>query len=212
LLAKAEATAYAAEAESFTTKAQDLMTRHAIDEALLGVTNEQVAVAAQRVHLQSPYASTKASLLNAVGMANRCEVVYFNQLDIATVVGVPVDVDQVEMLFTSLLIQATRAMAEAGAAQPKSFDRSATFRRSFLAAYAVRIGERLRETNAAATESYGKDLVPLLTRQEGAVQQEFDRLFPNTRTAGGGYLDQRGWEAGRRAADRAVFTAGRITA
>jgi len=212
LLAKAEATSYAAEAETFTAKAQDLMTRHAIDEALLRETDEQVAVIARRVHLQCPYASTKATLLNAVSRANRCKVIYFAQLAIATVVGVPVDVDQVEMLFTSLLIQATRAMAEAGAARPGSFDRSATFRRSFLTAYAVRIGERLREADAAATESYGKDLVPLLQRLEDAVQQKFDRLFPHTKKTGEGYYDKRGWEAGRRAADRAIFTAGRITA
>jgi hypothetical protein len=212
LLAKAEATPYAAEAESFTAKAQDLMTRHAIDEALLGASEDQVAVLALRVHLQSPYASTKASLLNAVARANRCKVIYFDQLAIATVVGVPVDVDQVEMLFTSLLIQATRAMTEAGAARPGSFDRSATFRRSFLTAYAVRIGERLSEANTAATESYGKELVPLLARQEDAVRQEFDRLFPHTRTISGGYLDRRGWEAGRKAADRAYFTVGKITA
>jgi Protein of unknown function (DUF2786) len=212
LLAKAEATSYAAEAETFTAKAQDLMTRHAIDEALLAGTDEEVAVLAKRVHLDSPYASTKASLLNVVGAANRCKVIYSDRLDIATVVGVPVDVDQVEMLFTSLLIQATRAMAEAGAARPGSFDRSATFRRSFLTAYAVRIGERLTEANTAATESYGKELVPLLTRQQDAVKEEFDRLFPNTRALSGGYLDRRGWEAGRRAADRAYFTAGRIPA
>jgi Protein of unknown function (DUF2786) len=212
LLAKAEATPYPAEAESFTAKAQDLMTRHAIDEALLGANNEKVAVVTLRVRLQSPYASTKANLLNAVAMANRCKVIYFNQLAIATVVGVPVDLDQVEMLFTSLLIQATRAMAEAGAVRPGSFDRSATFRRSFLAAYAVRIGERLREANAAATESYGNELVPLLARQEDAVRQEFDRLFPHTKAGTGSYFDRRGWEAGRLAADRAVFTAGRITA
>jgi Protein of unknown function (DUF2786) len=212
LLAKAEATSYAAEAETFTAKAQDLMTRHAIDEALLRDTDEQVAVIALRVHLQSPYASMKATLLNAVSRANRCKVIYNASLAIATVVGVPVDVDQVEMLFTSLLIQATRAMAEAGAARPGTFDRSATFRRSFLTAYAVRIGERLKEADAAATESYGKDLVPLLQRQEDAVQQEFDRLFPHIKMTGEGYYDRRGWEAGRRAADRAVFTAGRITA
>jgi uncharacterized protein DUF2786 len=212
LLAKAEATSYAAEAETFTAKAQDLMTRHAIDEALLRDTDEQVAVIALRVHLQSPYASMKATLLNAVSRANRCKVIYNASLAIATVVGVPVDVDQVEMLFTSLLIQATRAMAEAGAARPGTFDRSATFRRSFLTAYAVRIGERLIEADAAATESYGKDLVPLLQRQEDAVQQEFDRLFPHIKMTGEGYYDRRGWEAGRRAADRAAFTAGRITA
>ena len=40
LLAKAEATEFAAEAETFTAKAQDLMTRHAIDEALLRASGD----------------------------------------------------------------------------------------------------------------------------------------------------------------------------
>jgi hypothetical protein len=213
LLAKAEATDHAAEAETFTAKAQDLMTRHAIDEALLAAAGDgAVTVVARRVHLQSPYAATKASLLNAVATANRCKVIYFDRLAIATVVGVPLDIDQVEMLFISLLIQATRAMTEAGAAQAGSFDRSARFRRSFLAAYAVRIGERLTEATSTATKSYGNELVPLLKRQDDAVTAEFERLFPVTRQVSGRYLDSRGWDAGRRAADRAVFTAGRISA
>ncbi len=213
LLAKAEATDHAAEAETFTAKAQDLMTRHAIDEALLAAAGDgAVTVVARRVHLQSPYAATKTSLLNAVATANRCKVIYFDRLAIATVVGVPLDIDQVEMLFISLLIQATRAMTEAGAAQAGSFDRSATFRRSFLAAYAARIGERLTEATSAATESYGNELVPLLKRQDDAVTAEFERLFPFTRQVNGRYLDPRGWDAGWRAADRAVFTAGRLSA
>ena len=41
LLAKAEGTEYAAEAEALTAKAQDLMTRHAIDEALLHAHDER---------------------------------------------------------------------------------------------------------------------------------------------------------------------------
>jgi Protein of unknown function (DUF2786) len=213
LLAKAEATDHPAEAETFTAKAQDLMTRHAIDEALLTDAGDAaITVVAKRMHLQSPYAATKTSLLNAVATANRCKVIYFDRLAMATVVGVPLDIDQVEMLFTSLLIQATRAMTEAGAAQPGSFDRSATFRRSFLAAYAVRIGERLAEATSAATKSYGHELVPLLRRREDAVAAEFERLFPFTRQVSGRYVDRRGWDAGRRAADRAVFTAGRISA
>jgi hypothetical protein len=212
LLAKAEATDHPAEAESFTAKAQDLMTRHAIDEALLTAGDTAITVVAKRVHLQSPYATTKTSLLNAVAKANRCKVIYLDRLAIATVVGVPLDIDQVEMLFTSLLIQATRAMTEAGAAQPGSFDRSATFRRSFLMAYAVRIGERLTEATSAAAKSYGNELVPLLKRQEDAVTAEFERLFPFTREIRGRYFDPRGWDAGRRAADHAFFTAGRISA
>jgi hypothetical protein len=213
LLAKAEATDHAAEAETFTAKAQDLMTRHAIDEALLAAAgDEAVTVGARRVHLQNPYATAKTSLLNAVATANRCKVIYFDRLAIATVVGVPLDIDQVEMLFVSLLIQATRAMTEAGAGQAGSFDRSARFRRSFLAAYAVRIGERLTESTSAATRSYGNELVPLLKRQDDAVSAEFERLFPFTRQVSDRYLDPRGWDAGRRAADRAVFAAGRLSA
>jgi hypothetical protein len=212
LLAKAEATEFAAEAEVFTAKAQDLMTRHALDEALLHGAAEQIEVEVRRVHLRSPYTAAKVLLLDAVGRANRTKVIFLDAFDIATVVGTPVDVDQVEMLFTSLLIQATRAMAEAGASRSGSFDRSATFRRSFLSAYAVRIGERLAEADRQATASYGTELVPVLQRQTEAVEDEFSRLFPSTRTMRGGYLDQRGWDAGREAADRAVFTAGRLSA
>jgi hypothetical protein len=115
------------------------------------------------------------------------------------------------MLFTSLLIQATRAMAEAGTRRTRSFDRSASFRRSFLMAYAVRIGERLTETSAAAAASYGTELVPVLQRQTEAVQAEFERLFPQTRTAKAGRYNAAGWGAGREAADRAHLTAGRLT-
>jgi hypothetical protein len=213
LLAKAEATDYAGEAEAFTAKAQDLMTRHAIDEALLAGAGETgITVVARRVHVQSPYATAKTSLLNAVAGANRCKLIYFDKWAIATLVGVPLDIDQVEMLFTSLLIQATRAMTEAGSGWVGSFDRSATFRRSFLAAYAVRIRERLTAATSAATASYGNELVPVLKRQDDAVSAEFERLFPYTRQSRGRCVDPRGWDAGRRAADRAVFTAGRISA
>jgi hypothetical protein len=212
LLAKAENTEFAAEAETFTAKAQDLMTRHAIDEALLhGSADHAIEVRGVRVHISNPYPAEKVQLLSQVARANRSRAVWNEPLGLVTVVGTPVDVDQVEMLFTSLLIQATRAMAEAGARRVGSFDRSASFRRSFLMSYAVRIGERLTETNEAATASYGSALVPLLLRQTTAVQEELDRLFPRTRSARAGRYNRLGWDAGRAAADRAVFAAGRLT-
>ncbi|HWJ53633.1 MAG TPA: DUF2786 domain-containing protein [Propionibacteriaceae bacterium] len=213
LLAKAENTEFAAEAETFTAKAQDLMTRHAIDAALLhGSADDPIEVRGVRVHINNPYAAEKVHLLNQVARANRSRAVWNDSLGLVTVLGTPVDVDQVEMLFTSLLIQATRAMAGAGARRAGSFDRSASFRRSFLMAYAVRIGERLNETSDAATASYGSALVPLLQRQTTAVREEFDRLFPQTRQARAGRYNALGWDAGRAAADRAVFAAGRISA
>jgi hypothetical protein len=210
LLAKAEATDHPAEAETFTAKAQELMTRHAVEEAVLrGHQHEEVPVASRRVHLQAPYAVVKAALLDAVARPNRCRTVLLEGSDIAVLVGTPLDVDQTELLFTSLLIQATRAMAEAGHRRAGSFDRSATFRRSFLISYATRIGERLEEANRSTTATYGVDLVPLLQREGAAVTAEFERQFPHTTSLGSGYLDGRGWEAGRTAADRATLVANR---
>ena len=73
LLAKAEATEFAAEAETFTAKAQDLMTRHAIDEALLRAAGDQpIEIEGVRVHIHNPYATEKVQLLNQVARANRC--------------------------------------------------------------------------------------------------------------------------------------------
>ena len=213
LLAKAEATDHPAEAETFTAKAQELMTRHAVDEAVLrGLQHDDIPVASRRVHLQSPYANVKATLLNAVARPNRCRTVLMNEYDIAVLVGTPTNVDQTELLFTSLLIQATRAMAEAGHRGAGSTDRSATFRRSFLLAYATRIGERLREADRSTTDTYGSELVPLLQREADAVTAEFERQFPRLRQGGTTSVDLRGWEAGRAAADRAALVAGRITA
>ena len=210
LLAKAEATEFAAEAETFTAKAQDLMTRHAVDEALLRVSENAIDIRGVRVHVHNPYAGEKVSLLNQVARANRCRAVWNKPLGLVTVLGTPIDVDQVEMLFTSLLIQATRAMAEAGARRAGSFDRSASFRRSFLMAYAVRVGERLTEASAAAAAAYGPELLPVLQGQADAVQAEVDRLFPQTRKAKPGRYNAAGWEAGRVAADQAQVTAGRL--
>jgi hypothetical protein len=212
LLAKAESTDHAAEADTFTAKAQDLMTRHAIDEALLHAGgDESVEVRSHRVLIDNPYPLEKVRLLNEVAAANRVRVIWLEDLVMATTVGTPVDIDQVEMLFVSLLIQATRAMAEAGAARAGSFDRTPTFRRSFLTSYAIRIGERLVEADAEATASYGSELVPVLKRQREAVDEEFERLFPNSyQSSNRRSYDRRGWDAGREAADRATFLTGRI--
>lgn len=212
LLAKAESTQFAAEAEALTAKAQSMMTRHAIDEALLHAgAEESVEVISRRILIDNPYLVEKVHLLSSVGHANRSKVVWMEEFAMATVVGTPVDVDQIELLFVSLLIQATRAMAEAGAARSGSFDRSPRFRRSFLTSYAVRIGERLTEADAKATASYGSELVPVLRRQEEAVDARYEELFPHTREMSTRKTyDRRGWDAGRKAADQARFVQGRI--
>lgn len=206
LLAKAESTEFDAEAEAFTAKAQDLMTRHSIDEALLAdEAGESFGVGGVKVLVHPPYGLEKASLLDVVARANRVRAVWNEFASCATIVGVPTDVAQVEMLFTSTLVQATRSMTQVGA-EADGRSRSSSFRKAFLSAYAVRIGERLTTSAARAADSYGTDLVPVLQRQSAAVEAEFSRLFPHVTTgARRARFDVRGWDAGTHAADDAVL-------
>lgn len=211
LLAKAESTDFAAEAEAFTAKAQDLMTRHAIDEALLAdEAGEVVDVRGIRVLIHHPYGLEKATLLDVIARANRTRAIWNDFSSCVTLVGVPTDVAQVEMLFTSTLVQATKAMTQAGR-DSHGADRSSSFRKAFLSAYAVRIGERLAQSADTATDAYGSQLVPVLQRQAAAIEGEFERLFPQVtsrrrRTS----FDARGWDAGTRAADAAVLPAAQV--
>lgn len=211
LLAKAESTDFAAEAEAFTAKAQDLMTRHAIDEALLAdEAGESVDVGGTRVLIHHPYGLEKATLLDVIARANRTRAIWNDFSSCVTLVGVPTDVAQVDMLFTSTLVQATRAMTQAGR-DSHGADRSSSFRKAFLSAYAVRIGERLAQSSDQATDAYGSALVPVLQRQADAVEGEFERLFPHVTTKRRrASFDARGWDAGTRAADAAVLPAAEV--
>ncbi|MGC9542317.1 DUF2786 domain-containing protein [Streptomyces sp. UG1] len=205
LLAKAEATGFAEEAEALSAKAQELMSRHSIDEALLASRAPAAAKDAPgacRIGVEPPYEQAKAVLLDAVATANHCRAVWNEPFGFSTVVGFEADLEVVELLHTSLLVQAQTAMTKAEAAQRAGGrKRTKTFRQSFLAAYAHRIGTRL---TAAARTPVTEDLLPVLASREVAVTARLDRMFPQTTTTRlRGVSDEAGWVEGSEAADRA---------
>ena len=219
LLAKAEATGFPEEAEAFTAKAQQLMARHSIDEAMLAAGADAAGdvPSACRIGVDRPYESSRALLLDAVAAANRCQAVWSGDLGFSTVVGFEADLRAVELLYTSLLVQATAAMGRAEAGQRRSGRRrTKTFRQSFLVAYAGRIRERLAEAAEQAADEgaaeLGGRLLPVLAAREAAVTGETERRFPaRTRHAirGAGVRDAEGWSHGMAAADRARLPGGR---
>ncbi|WP_051827648.1 DUF2786 domain-containing protein [Streptomyces bicolor] len=204
LLAKAEATGFPEEAEALSAKAQELMARHSIDEALVS-TREHApkdAPGACRIGVEPPYEQAKAVLLDAVATANHCRAVWNEPFGFSTVVGFEADLEAVELLYTSLLVQAQTAMTKAEAAQRAGGrKRTKTFRQSFLAAYAHRVGTHL---TAAARTQVTQDLLPVLASREVAVTDRLDRMFPETTTTRlRGVSDEAGWVEGSEAADRA---------
>ncbi|WP_316745490.1 DUF2786 domain-containing protein [Streptomyces sp. MK7] len=203
LLAKAEATGYPEEAEALSAKAQELMARHSVDEALLAARAPSPdAPGARRIGVEPPYEQTKAVLLDAVATANHCRAVWNEALGFSTVVGFEGDLEAVELLYTSLLVQATTAMTGAEAAQRAGGrKRTKTFRQSFLVAYAHHIGTRLE---AAARTQVTEDLLPVLATRDVAVTDRLERMFPETTTTRlRGVSDAAGWTEGAQAADRA---------
>ncbi|MEU6365443.1 DUF2786 domain-containing protein [Streptomyces sp. NPDC046931] len=207
LLAKAEATGFPEEAEALSAKAQELMARHSIDEALLAArAHTEDAPGACRIGVDPPYETAKAVLLDAVAAVNRCRAVWHEPFGFSTVIGFEPDLEAVELLYTSLLVQATAAMTKAEAAQREGGrKRTKTFRQSFVAAYAHRIGDRLRaaaEGQVAGTEG---ELLPVLAARDVAVADRMERMFPDTVTTRvRGVSDAAGWEQGAAAADRAL--------
>lgn len=212
LLAKAEATGFPEEAEALSAKAQELMARHSIDEALLDAgTPGKDAPGACRIGVEPPYEQAKAVLLDAVAGVNHCRAVWHEAYCFSTVVGFEADLEAVELLYTSLLVQAMTAMTGAEAAQRAGGrKRTKTFRQSFLAAYAHRVGDRLTAAakTAAATATAevpgAADLLPVLASREAAVAERLDQLFPRTVTTRlRGITDAAGWTEGTAAASRA---------
>jgi hypothetical protein len=207
LLAKAESTQFDEEADALTAKATELMTRHRIDRAALQAdepAGNRSDVGARRCWLEEPYFVAKSLLLSVVASANRCKSVR-SEYGYTTIVGNPEDLDLTELLFTSLLVHATRRIALLGT--EGQHQRQAAFRRSFLIGFANRISVRLREVEQATTEAaraeIGDAFLPVLARDTDAVEDAVGRLFGRLKSSTISVGDRRGYVAGIVAADQA---------
>ncbi|MGH3980554.1 MAG: DUF2786 domain-containing protein, partial [Pseudonocardiaceae bacterium] len=215
LLSKAESTGFPEEAEALSAKAQELMSRYALEHAVLDAeqgTDPEPATA-RRLWLDNPYVGAKALLVNAVASANRCRTMLYEKIGFITVLGDEVDLEIVEVLTTSLLVQATKAMLAGGSRVSRTGQsRTRSYRQSFLVSYATRIGERLSTaTEEAMTGGCGDPavdtdrLLPVLAARERVVDDLFETMFPHTVQRSVSVSNAEGWYAGRAAADLAVL-------
>ncbi|GAA1681671.1 DUF2786 domain-containing protein [Fodinicola feengrottensis] len=207
LLAKAESTEFDEEAEALSAKAQELMSRYALTEAMLEFQRgADPRATTHRFWLDDPYATAKSVLVNEVATANRCRTVLHSNLGFVAVLGDPVDVDSTVLLATSLLVQATRALVSAGRHVTRTGQsRTRSFRQAFLLSYANRIGERLTAANeaTAADVSSAGDLLPVLASKALAVENLIAQDYPALESKPIKVRNEAGWGAGRAAADAA---------
>jgi hypothetical protein len=213
LLAKAASTDFPAEAEALVVKAQALMSRHAIDEAVLDASKvKEARVVTDLIDIEPPYAGPKSSLLGGIARANGCRVVIVEARDgrrRCAVVGHQGDLERAHVLFASLTLQGTRAMLRAPA---PPWDGPRRFRHAFLLGFAQQITRRLNDAaRAVHLEAVGSSSVSLVLRSrsdevDAAVQSQFSRLRPARMHAS----SRAGAHDGRQAADAADLGRGGV--
>jgi len=178
LLAKAEGTTFQEEADAFLAKAQELMTRWAIDEAMIdnarGVERDVIE---QREFVYGGfYASDKGGLTWPIVRANGCRGVYtssgswggtrtigdkaYRMWYQLTATGFRSDLNRVSMLEASLQLQMAQALNTWWKEEDRSWmskSENVRARRSFMEGFASGVHTKLNEATKAGREAAAKD-------------------------------------------------------
>lgn len=215
MLAKAESTEFPEEAEAFNAKAAELMARHGINEAELASSGRSSDTISQLViEMDNPYSYEKAALLTAVAESLRCQAIATARGSIVvscTVVGYGSDLERVNLLYTSLLMQSAALVTRQ---RPAEGSRVSTvmFRKSWFHGFNVAVRDRLVAAEAKAeqeTPAIGGVSTALVLRDRSKeVSREFRRMFPRAVTHSRN-VSSGGYRAGLAAGAKANLGSGR---
>jgi hypothetical protein len=208
LLRKAESTDSADEAETFFAKAQELMSKYAIDEAMLAASNPEARrsdpVEWDEFVTVGIYRHALYMLDYYVLLVNGCKAIEipgspwrtidsktYKETRIIRAVGLKSDIEKARIMATSLKLQCMRAEntwwkehQELYRSMPKGKQHQA--RRGFMLAFASAAFTKMKEAQARGQKSaeaeHGKDSVALVLRDKSLmVSDEFNRVYPQTR-------------------------------
>lgn len=227
LLAKAERAATAAEAEVYTAKAVELAARHGVDAALLAArsgASTGAGIGGTRIAVGDPYSAGKARLLGWVAIASGCRSVLHGaragRVDAVTVFGYAADRERVELLYTSLLLQAVGRLVRVR--PPGTGESVAAYRRSWLHGFAVEVHRRLTAAHAAAAEEAGHEadaaragapsVALVLADRRHRVDRAYAEAFPRLGAPRRAALSGSGFGDGTRAGARADLGTGAVGA
>jgi len=218
LLAKAESSEYDAERDSYVTKAQELMTKYAIDEAMLRQSQgTQAVITSVSFDVSSAqYSKARAQLAFNIANNNDCYAVAWRKLypergyDRIEVFGTPTAIELCETLWHSLNTQLDKALAK----EPIPYHvQGKTFRNNFVRAYAATIGQRLKDARQEVirNEAAGTDLVLVKVRDkaEDYAKEEHKGKISNAVDKYRG--NHEGWSAGKNAGEKASLARGQLT-
>lgn len=219
LLAMAEAEGLTEAArETYNAKAAALIAQYGVDRALLEDDQPGTFAAADlELVVDPPYARDKAQLLAAVALPLGCRLVHRTRRVGTTashrghLFGMPADLERVQLLFTSLLVQQALGLAVAVA---PAYEDPRAFRRSWIAGFAAAVHDRLVETERSAKEQAeasrgaGRSVELVLADRSDRVDAHVVSVYPKLRSMRSRQLSGSGRGAGYQAGERADLGAG----
>lgn len=214
LLAKAERAGTPEEAEVFAGKAQELMTKHALDEMMLRAAGQsQDEIYQTRVQLKTTVWQGDLELISVVAQANDVHVSYstYPGKVLVTLTGFRSDVEMAEMMFASLLIQVVTAERHAMKARKvdgvQTIANPRLFKKSFRIGFAHAVMDRLEaakeqvQAEAVRADTTGTMALVIVEKTEQVeawVEENMNLRSVNRRqTIGDGF--QQGLAAGTHA-------------
>jgi hypothetical protein len=233
LLDKANSTEFEDEAQALRDKAMELMAAYGIEQAMLEATGRKTAdtIDTIMIRFKNPFSYEKNQLLTEISRALGCKPIMTlsgKSVLYTRVVGHRSDLEQVEFLYTLLLVQAENGAAKVKADSYSRYytagevaSRTRKLRASYLYGFADKVGERLTAIRAHAAAQnqaqHSGDSTPgtalvLASRME-LVERAFENLFPDSRTRKGrtGY-NATGYAAGQVGGRNADLGQGRFGA
>jgi hypothetical protein len=211
LLAKAEDPAATPdEAQAFFAKAAELMAKYGIERAMLADSDPNADRPGDRVIVvEGTYANDRIYLLGYIADALNCHGISRDKSRGRTEVhlfGYESDLDRVEMLFTSLLLQMFNGMRQG---RPAPGESTVTYRKSWVAGFILTIYKRLQEIEARTRQetpaaASGRSAELVVADRKAVVMARFNDAYPTARSNGRQTRRRgTGTAAGREAARRA---------
>lgn len=160
------------ERDAAFARASALMTRHQIERSMIQVDNQRrEVVTSLTIRHFNPYSKQKSNMLGWVAMALGMRVVNWGRqtIDKTVVYGFESDLEMLEMLYNSLLLQQTAGVNKAKPPYYLQGSGIAAWRRDWLTAFGTQVSYRVKNAHDREVAKFDREYTGATTTGAGLV-------------------------------------------